>query len=213
MFRLAAFIAAILVYYGYPTAGQQLSTNQQELADSLLSLIADEKKLTRSLLHEADVLEMEMNELKALRQNVTCGCDPLPNPVVFSAAMQNNIPLIGIGQELIFDTVRTNIGNGYDVRHGTFTAPVNGVYEFSFSAHVEGANVIGLDLKRNGVVIARSRTSQDTNGYFNMATNTVAVELQAGDDVWIEHTTADNNLIFGRSMTAFSGQLILPYTI
>ncbi|KAK3609815.1 hypothetical protein CHS0354_029854 [Potamilus streckersoni] len=216
MFRLVTFIASILLYYVYPTAGQQLSavtTNQQELADSLLSFIADEKKLTRSLGLEMDVLEMEMNKLKAFRQNVTCGCDPLPNPVVFSTTMQNNTQLIGIGQELIFDTVGTNVGNGYDVRHGTFTAPVDGVYEFSFSVHVEGATVVGLDLKKNGVVIARSRSSQDSYGYYNMATNMVVVELKAGDDVWIEHTTADSNTIFGRSLTSFSGQLILPYTV
>ncbi|KAK3609823.1 hypothetical protein CHS0354_029863 [Potamilus streckersoni] len=213
---MAAITAVILVYNGYPTAGQQLSTvktDQQELADSLLSLIKDDQKQIRSLGHEADVLEWEMNELKALRQNVICGCDPLPNPVVFSATMQNNITLVGIEQQLLFDTLRTNIGNGYDVRHGTFTAPVDGVYEFSFSVYVEVSAVVGLDLKKNGVVIARSRSSQDSYGYYNMATNMVVVELKAGDDIWIEHTTADSNTIFGRSMTSFSGQLILPYII
>ncbi|KAL3852124.1 hypothetical protein ACJMK2_015807 [Sinanodonta woodiana] len=142
---------------------------------------------------------------------VKCGCNPLPNPVVFSTTMQNNITSIGIEQELIFDSIRANVGNGYNIRHGTFTAPVDGVYEFSFSVYVEVSAGVGLDLKKNGVVIARTRSSQDGYGYFNMATNIVVTELKAGDDVWIEHSTADSNIIFGRNMTSFSGQLILPY--
>ena len=34
---------------------------------------------------------------------------------------------------IIYDTVTTNIGNGYSIADGKFTAPYNGTYQVSFS--------------------------------------------------------------------------------
>ena len=38
------------------------------------------------------------------------------------------------GDDITFDDTVTNIGNGMDPKTGVFTAPVSGIYSFSFSA-------------------------------------------------------------------------------
>lgn len=40
-----------------------------------------------------------------------------------------------IGSTLIFDTVETNIGNGYSKTTGIFTAPASGLYAFTWTVH------------------------------------------------------------------------------
>lgn len=44
----------------------------------------------------------------------------------------------------------TNVGNGYDARHGEFRAPVDGVYQFSVSAYVKGGQWVGLEIVVGG---------------------------------------------------------------
>ena len=38
------------------------------------------------------------------------------------------------GDDITFDDTVTNIGNGMDPKSGVFTAPISGIYSFSFSA-------------------------------------------------------------------------------
>ena len=38
------------------------------------------------------------------------------------------------GDDITFDETVTNIGNGMDPKSGVFTAPISGIYSFSFSA-------------------------------------------------------------------------------
>ncbi|XP_069109616.1 uncharacterized protein, partial [Argopecten irradians] len=39
----------------------------------------------------------------------------------------------GDHQIVVFDTIVTNVGNGYDSRHGHFTAPASGLYAFAIT--------------------------------------------------------------------------------
>ncbi|WAR25943.1 hypothetical protein MAR_011647 [Mya arenaria] len=62
-----------------------------------------------------------------------CNC-PSMGVVAFSATITKDVTNFGSHQPLVFDKVITNVGGAYDSRHGTFRAPVDGIYQFSFSA-------------------------------------------------------------------------------
>lgn len=51
--------------------------------------------------------------------------------IVFSAMLGSSHLTVSVGQTLVFPTVLSNEGGGYDPSTGTFTAPVNGTYIFS----------------------------------------------------------------------------------
>ena len=53
--------------------------------------------------------------------------------VAFHVYLKNPIASFGKNQILKYDHVVTNIGGGYNTTTGKFTAPVNGVYSFSWT--------------------------------------------------------------------------------
>jgi hypothetical protein len=65
--------------------------------------------------------------------------------VAFSVALQHSINL-GQDQPVEFDKVVTNIGNGFDVRHGHFTAPVKGLYFISGSIFTNAGYYAHIDI-------------------------------------------------------------------
>lgn len=138
-----------------------------------------------------------------------CKCSTV-GVVAFSATITNDITSFGTKQPVVFDKVITNVGGAYDSRHGSFRAPVDGIYKLSFSA-LQGKSTmwIGLELVRDGTVIARVKTGD--NGYWNLGTNVITIRLNAGDDVWVRHMTdTDSKHVVADKgfFTSFSGHLI-----
>ncbi|KAK3609820.1 hypothetical protein CHS0354_029860 [Potamilus streckersoni] len=180
----------------------------QDLTQSLLTLISEENILRGDMEREAAQLSAEIIQLQTERQQALCGCTNNSSPFAFSAALKNNISNLGQRQQVVFDRVINNIGNAYDARHGTFTAQVAGVYEFSVTVLSQGGNFIGAEIVKNGEPVAKARTGDAS--YYTMGTNIVTLQLQKGDDVWIEHISeTDSNKLEGQSFTTFSGHLIL----
>lgn len=52
----------------------------------------------------------------------------------------------------VYDRVETNVGNGYDVRSGNFTAPENGVYVFHISTTSYDKSHCSVEVVKNGQV-------------------------------------------------------------
>lgn len=130
--------------------------------------------------------------------------------VAFTASITKDNTNFGTSQRIIYDQVTTNVGGAYDPRHGTFRAPVDGVYEFAVSI-LQGQSTmwLGLELVKNDQVIGRAKTGD--NGYWNMGSNVVNVRLQAGDDVWVRHMTDSDthHVVSDKGLfTSFSGHLI-----
>lgn len=71
-----------------------------------------------------------------------------------------------------------NLGNAYDVRHGIFTAPFDGVYEFTVAVLNRAGVQTGLELVRNGESITKVQSSD--NGFYTMGTNAASLWLKAG---------------------------------
>ncbi|XP_053377484.1 complement C1q tumor necrosis factor-related protein 4-like isoform X2 [Mercenaria mercenaria] len=178
-----------------------------DISTSLLSLVAEESNLRARLQDEADLLEKELATLTTIRQNATCGCPATAAPIAFSVTLKNNIATLGKEQAIVYDEINLNIGNSFDARHGIFTAPVDGPYEFTFATLVPGGKHTGMEIVKNGESVAK--TESGDSSYYTMGTNVVALDLKAGDEVWVRHIDqSDSNIINGQSHTSFSGYLI-----
>ena len=76
-----------------------------------------------------------------LRSSLYCTCyyfyisgksaPATPKVAFFVGIGDRNLGVIEKNTDLIFDKVITNIGDGYDVETGRFTAPFNGVFHFT----------------------------------------------------------------------------------
>ncbi|KAL3852116.1 hypothetical protein ACJMK2_015799 [Sinanodonta woodiana] len=215
--KLIALLALLFVvgnfYGGYVcsqiTSGNEILSLSKGAAESLLSLLVEERDLSARLEQEVTQLEREIKELRSHVNNASCGCAATHGPVVFTVSLTSTIANLGVNQEVLFDTILTNVGNGYDVRHGTFSAPVTGTYEFTLSVLITGVNTAGLELVKNGEVIARAKVGEDKYSQYNMAMNVAAIEMVAGEEVWVRHLPgSDSNVIIGSGYALFSGQFL-----
>ncbi|XP_031435092.1 cerebellin-4-like isoform X2 [Clupea harengus] len=99
------------------------------------------------------------------------------------------------GTTLVYKHIITNIGNAYNSNTGFFTAPVKGVYDFSFYVYGHSRSThMGAHLGRNGQNLVMAFTSLDS-GTIN-ASNGASVLLEVGDVVSVflpaNHRIYDN---------------------
>ncbi|XP_053404856.1 heavy metal-binding protein HIP-like [Mercenaria mercenaria] len=126
--------------------------------------------------------------------------------VAFMAYLTKTIT--GSNQHIYFDDVKLNLGNGYNRHHGTFVAPVNGTYQFTVTACTAPSHYIVLEITVNsstlGKVIAGDLIYSDCSSKVFLA------QLQAGDDVFVQHRTTGDYLyaapVFG--FPSFTGVLL-----
>ncbi|XP_069120446.1 complement C1q tumor necrosis factor-related protein 7-like [Argopecten irradians] len=127
----------------------------------------------------------------------------------FTTSMSSDAAL-GDHQIIMFDTILTNDGNGYDSRHGHFTAPVTGLYAFSVTVMCVGnESNLHVAIMKDGQRIGR--VFANGNNYDN-GSKLVVVQLDAGQMVWVEHEFDPSGYkIHGNGHSAFSGFLIMAY--
>ncbi|KAL2086524.1 hypothetical protein ACEWY4_017583 [Coilia grayii] len=111
------------------------------------------------------------------------------------------------GTTLVFKQVFSNVGNGYNANTGFFTAPVRGVYEFSFVLHSAGSSVTTLGtLRRNRQTVVSVYSTQGS--HHNNASNGASMLLEQGDvvDVFMP----ENKRVFDNQhhYTTFRGHLL-----
>ena len=113
---------------------------------------------------------------------------------------------LGNLQNVLFDHVETNIGNGYDPNSGLFRAPEAGTYVFA--ATVVAYETLSSDYGffKN----TRRVTTLWVNGassWYDTSSQTVIFTLNKGDDISIKHIGSDK-AIAGRHYCIFSGFLL-----
>jgi hypothetical protein len=126
--------------------------------------------------------------------------------VAFSAILTTQLAL-GEHQIVEYDKVLTNIGNGYDSRHGHFTAPIKAVYLFSCSMmNIQAMSDVYLEIVKNGIRVAHLFADSDD---YSMSTQVVMVLLEKGDMVWVRHTnTASSRSLNGGGYNTFVGTIL-----
>ncbi|KAL2083538.1 hypothetical protein ACEWY4_021311 [Coilia grayii] len=136
--------------------------------------------------------EKEMNEVKT--KLLTFG--QKSQEVAFTAALQpsswdqhSGFGSIGPYDKeitLVHQNVLTNVGGAYNSNTGVFTAPVRGVYFFTFTTYswVREAD-IGVKLMKNLDEVLLVWEWQDKDDNEDYASNSVLLELQAEDRVYM----------------------------
>jgi hypothetical protein len=85
-------------------------------------------------------------------------------------------------QEIVFDGVNLNIGNGYNASTGRFTAPVSGKYVFKMFGMTQGTS--SYNIKKNGVnltYLSNSYATAYANAHWAQASTTSIIYLNVGD--------------------------------
>ena len=112
-------------------------------------------------------------------------------------------------EHLIYTTVLMNLGSGYDVSTGVFTAPVGGTYQFTAQICTEVQWWITVAIKVNGGPIATvSNGDQNINGTCTSGSGLKKMSL--GDKAWVDFETGHRGSFVNDAYrwNAFSGVLI-----
>ncbi|EPQ03609.1 Complement C1q subcomponent subunit A [Myotis brandtii] len=131
-----------------------------------------------------------------------------PRPA-FSAVRRN--PPTG-GNVVIFDTVITNEEGRYQSHSGRFVCAVPGYYYFTFQVVSKWDICLSIMSSRRGLT-QRSVGFCDNNskGTFQVVSGGTVLQLQDGDQVWIEKDPVKGRIYQGpEADSVFSGFLIFP---
>ena len=108
--------------------------------------------------------------------------------IAFTASLSYNL-INHHNKQVIFNTVATKAGSGYNTTTGIFTAPVEGNYFFIW--HVETANIdnaycyLYLYKNNNGLQFTANADSRGRNGGSDSGSNSAVLFLHEGDYVGI----------------------------
>ena len=126
----------------------------------------------------------------------------------FARLTPRNTPNLQPGQNIIFDNVLTNIGNGYNSINGIFMAPIAGVYVFHASVLSNSVHC-HTNLMKNTQVLARFETHE----IYDHASHIAIVEVQAGDNITVQNADWTNRSYYGSYFSTFSGFLLYNYEL
>lgn len=126
------------------------------------------------------------------------------------SAVRRNPPMNG--NVVVFDTVITNEENRYQSYSGRFICEVPGYYYFIFQVVSKWDICLSIMSIRRGQ-IPRSLGFCDNNskGHFQVVSGSTVLQLQQGDQVWIEKDPVKGRIYQGSEAdSVFSGFLIFP---
>ena len=135
----------------------------------------------------------------------------MPYQPCFSAWYAASGSVSTVGATLPFDTTHVNVGNHYSTSTNRFTAPVAGVYQFSWTALYRNANYQIVSLYKNGANIWDQGPLHVTNHSSSEATlgSTVFINLASGDYVDVRlYSISGGDAYYGRGHANFTGRLV-----
>ncbi|XP_039993386.1 heavy metal-binding protein HIP-like [Xiphias gladius] len=184
----------------------ELHTEHSELK---VRLRVGEKQL-EDLKAQNTVLSFRVNVTDDRLQQIINTTSDEPK-VAFSAGLTDSGAVGPFDKEttLTFSKTISNIGRAYNQTTGVFTAPVRGVYFFSFTAADYLKGYMGLYLYRNNQPLIFNLALNDHGGYASTS-NSVALRLEEGDRVRLSLPASYRLYDDSRNFSVFSGFLLFP---
>ncbi len=113
---------------------------------------------------------------------------------------------------LTFQRVETNIGSDFNLGTSKFTCEVPGVYWFTFTiCNNQATHDPKISLVKNGSYINKIYFhNADDQSKVSQLTNGAVLQLEAGDQIWLEFHHLSGQRVHGNSnrLTTFSGFLL-----
>jgi len=125
--------------------------------------------------------------------------------IIFQAGGPSDVTLVK-DQDIIFQQVTANEGNGYNAATGRFTCTVPGIYAFSLQHCVDRDRYSHVAIVKDGSIVMAGVAHGET--WYPCATVQAYVRLQAGEQVWARATFESYLHDSGARMNALSGVLI-----
>ncbi|XP_017556392.1 complement C1q-like protein 2 [Pygocentrus nattereri] len=156
--------------------------------DLCASLLREEGATREKLETMETQLHLIMSRLKASEDEIEVlkREDKGVPRVAFSAALggHDNIGPFNTDKILVYRKVFTNLGNAYNPSTGIFTAPVRGVYYFSFFYHGGTDHGTALSMFMNGQRLATASHRQPA-GYAANGSNGVITVVESGAHIYV----------------------------
>ena len=118
---------------------------------------------------------------RVLLPQIPCACVTIN----LSNSQDTSNPYTTTGADILFNVVTLNQGSVYNSSNGRFTAPVAGIYEFSYTFLKDDAqNVTYMDMYKNGVSYvpnAGSRLYDENPSTYGSMSQKTLVDLAAND--------------------------------
>lgn len=106
--------------------------------------------------------------------------------VAFTATLSQSKSFSSV-TTLVFSTILTNIGGGYNAVTGIFTAPLGGVYFFNCKlTDRQNSNGPSLHFVKNGAIQGTDISNKGPSGIFRTSSSSIVLELSHGDRVWVK---------------------------
>lgn len=99
--------------------------------------------------------------------------------------MSKDEPSPGGHHTVVFDVLKTNVGNAYNKYSGMFTAPTSGLYYFSLTLHVFCYAEIFAVIVKNDEVIGSTVADSDEVCDNHSATSNIIIEMNQGDVAFV----------------------------
>ena len=105
-----------------------------------------------------------------------------------------------------FNDVSLNIGNSYNPSTGKFTAPVDGIYQISFSYLQKNAYQSHVQLIKDGNTYTELHANHKN---YDQLSKTVLIQLKKSQTVWVRLVKGSTYAVYGKGRyTTFGGYLI-----
>ena len=114
-----------------------------------------------------------------------------------------------VGELVIFHEVTTNMNNHFSLATNVFTCRYPGVYFFTFTIGVatNADPIIGLMKNGQKIVASATRTGEEPNN-LSQSGNSTLLDLQAGDQVWLQFLNGGTQVYIAGKYTSFTGYLL-----
>ncbi|XP_035695925.1 complement C1q and tumor necrosis factor-related protein 9-like [Branchiostoma floridae] len=140
----------------------------------------------------------------------TAGTSPPAPPVLaFSVVRTTKLEKPSSNTVLTYDVILSNVGGAYNRETGKFVATVGGVYFFTFTGMTpRSRSNYFVHLMKNGAKMVGLYEQNGGTPQNQSSSNSAILQLQPGDEVWVELRSGRSLYSDGDRYLTFSGFLI-----